>query len=61
MHNAIAGGSVGYIGTQRGFLGIPFVDHSFFYRYPRISPPMMGAAVYGGMGWILSTIGGKSL
>jgi len=61
MHNALSGATVGYLGVQKRFLGIPGVDALFFYRYPRISPPMMGAAVYGSIGGIMATLLGKPL
>ena len=58
-HNVIAGGTLGYIGVERRLLAVPFLDSYFFYRYPQISPPMAGAAVYGAMAGLLATLGGK--
>jgi hypothetical protein len=34
IHNAIAGAVLVYVSS--GKVGIPFVDHYFFYRYPRL-------------------------
>ena len=61
IHNGIAGATLGYIGVQKGKIGIPGVDSYFFYRYPRISPPMMGAVVYGSTCWILAAMFGKDV
>lgn len=63
LHNGAAAGILGYIGVSRGVLGIPFVDpYSVYMRYPQVSPPMLGAAVYGGLGFLLaSVLGGKPM
>ena len=58
-HNVLAAATMGGLGVQSGRLGIPFVDHSFFYRYPAASPAMVGAAVYGAMGGLLASLGNK--
>jgi len=58
-HNAVAGATLGFVGVTNRVLGVPFVDASFFYRYPQVSPPLAGAAVYGGIGFLLATLGGK--
>lgn len=58
-HNILSGGFLGFLGVSRGVLGVPFVDPTFFYRYPQISPPLAGFAVYGAMGGLLATLGGK--
>jgi hypothetical protein len=60
-HNALSGAILGYVGVSRRMLGIPFVDPYFFYRYPQLSPPVVGATVYGGLSLALVTVlGGKS-
>lgn len=59
LHNALAGAMLGYVGVSRGFLGIPFVDNYFLYRYPQLSPAVTGAVVYGGVGLALATILGN--
>ena len=61
LHNACSGGILGYVGVRSQRLGIPFVDPYFFFRYPRLSPPLVGAAVYGGMGLLLATVSGKPI
>lgn len=62
LHNAAAGAVLGYVGVSAGMLGIPFVEHSFFYRYPQLSPAVTGAAVYGGISLLLATaLGGKPI
>uniref|UniRef100_A0A6V2QN44 Uncharacterized protein n=1 Tax=Ditylum brightwellii TaxID=49249 RepID=A0A6V2QN44_9STRA len=60
IHNLIAGGSLGYIGIRAGRLGVPFVDPYAFLRFG-LSPAAVGAAVYGGMGFLLATLGGKRI
>lgn len=61
LHNAVAAGAIGAVGVQNGYLGIPFVDHSFFYRYPQVRPAMIAFAVYGAIGGVLGSLGGKPL
>mmetsp|Transcript_14832 Transcript_14832/g.29244 ORF Transcript_14832/g.29244 Transcript_14832/m.29244 type:complete len:134 (-) Transcript_14832:56-457(-) len=62
LHNMTAGGLMGYWGVQAGRIGIPFLDASFFMRYPGISPPIAGFVVYGGFAAVLGgVVGGKSL
>ena len=61
IHNGIAGATIGYIGVHKGLMGIPFVDSYFFYRYPRISPPIMGATVYGSTCLIIASFFGKKM
>mmetsp|Transcript_6600 Transcript_6600/g.16432 ORF Transcript_6600/g.16432 Transcript_6600/m.16432 type:complete len:100 (-) Transcript_6600:13-312(-) len=62
LHNVVAGGTLGAFGVQAGRLGIPFLDSSFFWRYPSISPAMAAFAVYGGLAGVLGgVLGGKSL
>lgn len=61
IHNALAGGMMGYFGVNSGRIGIPFIDHNFFYRFPMVRPPMMAFAVYGGIGGGLAMLGGKPI
>ena len=61
LHNALSGSILGYIGVQSQRLGIPCVDPHFFYRYPQLSPPLVGAAVYGAVGMLLVTASGKPI
>lgn len=62
LHNALAGAILGYVGVASRQLGIPFVDAYFFYRYPQLSPSVVGAAVYGGITFALaSLLGGKPM
>ncbi|GKZ00177.1 hypothetical protein MPSEU_000970900 [Mayamaea pseudoterrestris] len=58
-HNVFAAATLGGAGVHTGKLGIPFVDATFFYRYPSVSPMMAGAAVYGLLGGVLATLGNK--
>lgn len=61
-HNVASGAIIGYAGVAANRLGIPFVNSYFFYRYPFIPPPVMGATVYGGIAFVLSSVlGGKQL
>ena len=66
-HNVASAGMLGYIGVATGRLGIPFVGgsssaSSFFYKYPFVSPPMVGAGVYGAIGFVFAAVlGGKPL
>jgi hypothetical protein len=59
FHNVLAGATIGYLGVANGRLGVPFVDYTFFYRNPNISPPLAGALVYGLLGGGFAMIGGK--
>lgn len=59
LHNTLSGAILGYVGVQSFGLGVPFVDPNFFYRNPRVSPAMAGAAVYGGIGTAFAILGGK--
>ena len=61
IHNVVAGGILGYVGVVKQIIGIPFVDGAFFKMYPKITPPIMGALVYGAIGGIFGVIGGKKL
>ena len=59
IHNFMAGGILGYIAVVKNIAGIPFVDSSFFIRYPQMTPPIMGALVYGAMGGAFGALSGK--
>lgn len=59
LHNVLSGAVLGYVGVSHGRLGIPFVDHSMFYRHPNLRPPVVGAAVYGGLAGCFAMLGGK--
>ena len=62
IHNFASGGIIGYLGVASGRLGVPFFDNFFFFRNPHISPPLAGAAVYGGMAFLFATVsGGKPI
>ena len=65
LHNAIALGIMGYVGVMKQMVGIPFVDaHVLSYVravHPRMTPPIMGALVYGGIGGFLGALEGKPL
>lgn len=60
LHNVASGGILGYIGVQRGVLGVPFVNPYILYG-SRFPPGVIGGAVYGLMGGVLATLGGKQL
>mmetsp|Transcript_1508 Transcript_1508/g.2144 ORF Transcript_1508/g.2144 Transcript_1508/m.2144 type:complete len:97 (+) Transcript_1508:1-291(+) len=60
LHNLFAGGTLGYLGVQTGRLGVPFVDPHALYSY-RVPPAVIGGAIYGGMGFLLATLGGKPI
>eukprot|EP00405_Crypthecodinium_cohnii_P011253 CAMPEP_0206435698 /NCGR_PEP_ID=MMETSP0324_2-20121206/10033_1 /ASSEMBLY_ACC=CAM_ASM_000836 /TAXON_ID=2866 /ORGANISM="Crypthecodinium cohnii, Strain Seligo" /LENGTH=133 /DNA_ID=CAMNT_0053902703 /DNA_START=41 /DNA_END=442 /DNA_ORIENTATION=- len=62
IHNVIAGGTLGAFGVQGGHLGIPFVNPSFFYRFPSVTPAMAAFGVYGGLAGVLGgMLSGKPL
>lgn len=61
LHNILSGATIGYLGVSMGRLGVPFVDATFFYRHPQISPPIAGAVVYGAIAGGLATLGGKPM
>jgi hypothetical protein len=50
LHNGMAGAILGYV-----------VDPTFFYRNPRMSPPMVGAMIYGGIGTAFALLGNKRI
>ena len=47
LHNVFSGGVLGYVGVRHRLIGIPLVPIEFFFRYPSIPPPIVGAFVYG--------------
>jgi hypothetical protein len=59
FHNVLSGAVLGYVGVSTGRLGIPFVDFTLFYRHPNLRPPVVGAAVYGGLAGCFAMLGGK--
>ena len=61
IHNGISGAMLGYIGVTTGRIGIPFVNPYTLYRYPFVTPGVVGVAVYGGLGLLLASFGGKPL
>mmetsp|Transcript_2380 Transcript_2380/g.4678 ORF Transcript_2380/g.4678 Transcript_2380/m.4678 type:complete len:138 (-) Transcript_2380:251-664(-) len=61
LHNGFAGGILGYAGVQRGLMAIPFVDSSFFYRYPQVPPAVVGGVVYGGIAIAFGSFSGKRI
>lgn len=60
-HNILSAGTIGYIGVSRHLLGIPFVDPYTFYRYPNLSPGIVGFATYGAIGGFFGALSGKRL
>jgi hypothetical protein len=56
VHNAIAGGSLGYIAVARGLAGIPFINATHFYRYPQLSPALIGGGMYGSIAGCLGLL-----
>jgi hypothetical protein len=61
VHNMLAAGGMGAVGVSTGQLGIPLLDHSFFYRYPQIKPVQAGFCVYGLVGLAFGVLSGKTL
>jgi hypothetical protein len=62
LHNAASGAILGYIGVASRQLGIPFLDPYFFMRYPQLSQPLAGAAVYGAITFAFAAaLGGKPI
>jgi len=61
LHNVLSGGILGLVGVRQGVLGIPFVDSYFFYRNPSLSPEVTAFAVYGAIGGLMASLGGKPL
>ena len=61
LHNVAAGGILGGVGVMQGYIGIPFVDQSFFYRFPRVRPAEIGFLVYGGIAGGFAALSGKSI
>lgn len=61
LHNGMSGAILGYVGVQSRNLGVPFVDQSFFWRNPRLSPAIVGAAMYGAIGTVFAMLGNKQI
>ena len=61
LHNALAGGMIGYLGVTTNRIGIPFVDPYTLYRYPFVTPGGAAFVVYGGLGLGLAMLGGKPI
>ena len=61
LHNGMSGAILGYMGVQSGYLGVPLVNQSFFWRNPRFSPPVVAAAIYGGIGTAFALLGNKRI
>lgn len=61
LHNGLSGGILGYLGCSTYRIGIPFVDPSTFWRYPFLTPGIVGAAVYGTFGFGMALLGGKPI
>jgi hypothetical protein len=59
LHNSLSGAILGYAGVRSFGLGVPFVDPHFFYRNPQMSPAIVGALVYGGIGTAFAILAGK--
>ena len=60
-HNALASGGLGAAAVATGRAGIPFLEGSFFWRYPAVKPPVAAAGVYGFMGLAAGMLSGKAL
>ena len=52
-HNGIAGGILGYVGVERGYLGVPL------YQYRELAPAQWGFLMYGAMGIAFGSLSGK--
>ena len=61
LHNFLSAGTIGYLGVNRGFLGVPFVDYTFYYRNPQLSPGVVGFVVYGGLAGVFAMLQGKRI
>ena len=61
LHNFLVGGTLGYMGVVKRVIGVPFVDQSFYMKYRQLTPAIMGALVYGGIGGLMGAAGGKPL
>jgi hypothetical protein len=59
VHNALAGGILGYFGVSKRLIGIPFVRQPFFIQYPQLKPPIIGSLVYGTLAGTLGALSGK--
>ena len=60
-HNGLAAGGMGFWAVSAGQASVPFLDGSFFYKYPAVKPPVAAFAVYGLIGMIAGSLGGKQL
>lgn len=60
LHNAVAGGTIGYFGVERRVMSVPFeaaLDENIFRKLPqRVSTPVRGAIVYGCGAWFLAGV-----
>lgn len=62
LHNVLAGGTLGYLGVERGFIGVPMYGALMSVRaIARTPPALVGFAVYGGLCGLLGSLGGKTL
>lgn len=61
LHNAVAGGSLGFAGVQSGIVGVPFMSVYAAAAMPRGRLAATGALVYGGCAAALASFGGKRL
>jgi len=61
LHNVLSAGTIGAVGVSMGRVGIPFVDPYTLYRYPSLSPSIVGFAVYGACAGGLAALQGKRL
>ena len=60
LHNGAAAGTIGAIGVQAGFLGVPFVPPHVLYS-PRYNPLAIAFAVYGGLAMTVGSLSGKPI
>ena len=58
LHNALAGGTLGYVGVGQGLVGVPF-GHMLPSAMYRLRPAQAGALVYGAMTGVLGALSGK--
>eukprot|EP00567_Pseudictyota_dubia_P017431 CAMPEP_0197448770 /NCGR_PEP_ID=MMETSP1175-20131217/18911_1 /TAXON_ID=1003142 /ORGANISM="Triceratium dubium, Strain CCMP147" /LENGTH=136 /DNA_ID=CAMNT_0042980663 /DNA_START=26 /DNA_END=436 /DNA_ORIENTATION=+ len=61
LHNGLSAGILGYAGVSGGYLGVPFLDHSVFWRYPWLRMEMAAFGIYGTIAMALGALGGKQL
>ena len=60
LHNAFAGGMLGYVGVGHGIVGIPF-GHILPSALYRLRPAQAGAVVYGAITGTLGALSGKPI